>query len=303
MSDIYIIPYTGLGDTVYQRPFVKNAAAKYDRVFFRTPWPEVFSDIENVYPVKPHKDFRTQTENIGRRPDFKWATVPPKTLMAHMGYAWYELSTVGIMRALEVDYPFKTLPFNFDLPAKYNECPIDSKGKPIAVVRPPTVRREWMVPSRNTLTGNINFCAEELRKRGYFVVSLAHLKKDAEWLTGPPVTADLYLHKGELNVEQLIGLMRHTAIAVGNSGWIVPMAIACGTPLFIVWGGRGGYDRHDTILDKRMNLSKVGWAYPPNFCLCVEDDHSCQKKIPKLPFIFDFFLRKINNEQVIRVPA
>lgn len=260
----------GLGDSIFQRPFLKY----YPGAYVRTPWPELYKDLD-VKPVRSATRLRTQEKNEQSSlmtyydaPDCDPMTISytPHSLIKHGSIINTFRTMFNVRGAL-----------TFDLP-DFGPSPVRSR-KPVAVIRPVTLRKEWDSTSRGCDPQYICDAALYLRNAGYHVVSIADLEDDREWLVGDVPYADEYYHRGELNVTQLMALIKHAAVVVTPVGWTVPASIAYGTPCFIVAGGRGGHNAPHIITDPQMNLSRVGWAIPDRYCMCSEPKHECDKVI------------------------
>ena len=149
-----------------------------------------------------------------------------------------------------------------------------------AVVRPVTVRAEWAAESRNPRPEYVLEASRALREAGYTVVSVADLEDGKEWAVDPLPEADITMHKGELAVMHLLALVKNAAVVVGGIGWIVPAAIATGTPAWFICGGQGGFNSPELITDRNhMDLTKIGFAVPDKFCRCKQSRHQCDKRI------------------------
>lgn len=92
-----------------------------------------------------------------------------------------ELSKGSIIDAMT--WQFGKVASVFDLPS-FGESAVQP-DKPVAVIRPATVRKEWANPARNPDPKYLAEAARELRKH-FYVVSLADLEKGEEWLVGEP---------------------------------------------------------------------------------------------------------------------
>jgi hypothetical protein len=262
----------GLGDNIYQRAFVKALAPR--GVYIRTPWPELYEDIPGVRFLRDATTLRTQARNLERQPAARWSDAPTVHRRIAVGYGAGHLRRGSIVDAMRA--AFKCEPAGFDLPAF---APSIESSRPIAVVRPVTARREWLNVARNPLPEYVARVAADLIDRGYFVVSVADVADGAEWFVGDPPPASLELHRGELPVRELLGLIRSAAVVVGGVGWIVPACIAAGVPLFCILGGHGGHNAPDRITDPaRMRLDRVGFARPDHFCACESMRHECDKR-------------------------
>ncbi|MNG04024.1 hypothetical protein D3C84_871280 [compost metagenome] len=147
------------------------------------------------------------------------------------------------------------------------------------LVRPATVRTEWRADTRNPDPIYIAAAAAEMRHRGYRVVSVADLERGKEWALDPLPPADIQYHAGELQVEPLLALLQHAAALIGGIGWIVPASIAAQVPAWIICGGQGGFNSPEHITDSCMDLSRITFAVPDNFCRCTLKQHTCDKRI------------------------
>lgn len=252
----------GLGDSIYQRAFMKNLSAD---TFVDTPWPELLSDTP-AKCVRPVTSLRTQAKNAARYSI--WHT-PPKGIASRKIAYGKEGIINGMRRSFGIE------PGAFDLP---DFGPSLVSGRYV-VVRPVSVRTEWRADSRNPLPEYIAFAADEMIRRGYKVVSVADFEPGKEWPVGELPDADIRFHHGELPVEELLALIQGAEAVIGGIGWIVPACIAAKVPAWIVCGGQGAYNHPKLITDSCMDLSKIHFAMPNNFCMCDQKMHNCDKEI------------------------
>lgn len=252
--------HRGLGDSVYERAFVKNLPKP---VWLDTPWPSVFSDIPGVHFVRPKTHLRTQSKNILRHTD--WEISPRGCEERHPRYG-----AEGIIRGMTAS--FGVDPAEFDLPP----LPPSLESGPYVVVRPATVRQEWRADTRNPLPDYIEWAAEWAQQRGYKVVSVADLEEGKEWVIGELPPADKRYHKGELPVEELLALVQGAAAVIGGIGWLVPAALAARVQAWIICGGQGGFNAPEKICPPD---STITFAVPDNFCRCRFKQHDCDKRI------------------------
>jgi hypothetical protein len=276
MRPVIVKGMRGLGDNIFQRPFIRLLARDRE-VFLYTPWPELYRDLPVSFLHEP-TPLRTQRKNIDKQHTAVWAKHPKGQVdVITVSYGSKSLELQNIIGTMEVLF---RLPFTkLDLPP----FPVYESAKPIAVIRPVTLRKEWLNESRGPLPEYIGQLSETLMD-DYHVISVADLQPGAEWLAGGlEPAAHTRLHSGELGVKELLGLVQSAALVVGGVGWIVPAAIAAHKPLFCVLGGNGGHNAPDRITDARMDLSHVGYATPDYFCRCALMQHSCNKHNSKLP--------------------
>jgi ADP-heptose:LPS heptosyltransferase len=267
----------GLGDNIYSRPFVRAAAALYD-VHLDTPWPELYEDLDIKF-VLGKRRLRTQLKNIARQRPERWLRPVPMREVT-VSYGRY-LTTMSIVHALEHRW-WSALrvaldPALFDLP-DMGPSPIESR-RPIAVVRPVTVRTEWRNEARNPLPEYVNALAAELMET-HTVVAVADLAPGQEWAVGELPPAHHHFVHGELTVRELLALVRDADVVVGGVGWIVPAGLALGTKTFVVLGGHGGHNAPEKIMDPRLDTSRIGFAMPEAYCRCTNMLHNnCDKRI------------------------
>lgn len=267
----------GLGDTIFQRPFIRAAAAR-GPVWIETPWPELYSDLP-VQFVRMTTPLRTQARNLARQAPERWSQAPADSQRVVMGYG-RELRRRSIVEALEAKLPLDGEPFRFDLPPELSR-PWLAESRPIALIRPVTLRREWKNEARNPHPAYVSRLAARLMDT-HHVISVADLEGSAEYLAGQPVPAHTRFERGELDVSLLLRLIAQADVAIGGVGFLVPAAIALQTRAYIVLGGQGGHNGPDKITDPRMNLDRIGFARPVNLCPCDRMLHRCDKRISNL---------------------
>lgn len=290
----YVVGMHGLGDSIYQRVLIKALLKMVREVYLETPWPELYSDLTRVFPVKPNSPFRTQAKHERSFKDWR----PPREecdWRIEIQYGPKNLdSGDSIIQGMEASgIPIRDDPLCLDLPARMAKPPIiNTQGKPLALVRPVTVRSEWANVARNPRPEYIAEITEELRKT-HFIVSLADLEEEAEWIVGDEPYADVRLHRGELKVPAMLELMRRADCVVSGVGWAVPAATALRVPAFIVLGGNGAHNAPNRVIDSRLPAPWIGFGVPDRFCMCRTKDHnSCDKKISDLMSQFNVW-RKV----------
>jgi hypothetical protein len=264
----------GLGDNIYSRPFVRAATAKYE-VQLETPWPELYADLAIKF-VRGARKLRTQQKNIARQSADVWSNPVPQRQL-QVGYPGLEW--LSIIAALEQRWSRLHIKFDprlFDLP-DMGASPIAS-DKPIAVVRPVTVRSEWRNEARNPRPEYVAMLSGALMAT-HTVVAVADLAPGEEWAVGELPPAHRYFVHGELAVRELLALVRDADLVLGGVGWIVPAGLALKVKTFVVLGGHGGHNAPIKITDPRLDLSRIGFAVPEKFCRCTNMLHNCDKMI------------------------
>jgi hypothetical protein len=266
----------GLGDNCYQRPFVRAAAAEYD-IHLETPWPELYADL-GIKFIRGGRRLRTQQKNMARQPPERWMR-PSLGSMREIKVGYFDLASRSIIRSLECRWAALKIAFDpalFDLP-EMGPSPVKSE-RPIAVIRPVTVRQEWRNEARNPRPEYIADLARELMAT-HTVVAVADIAPGEEWAVGELPPAHRYFVFGELAVRELLALVRDADIVIGGVGWIVPAGLALKVNTFVVLGGHGGHNAPAKITDPRLDLSRIGFAIPEAFCRCTNMLHNCDKRI------------------------
>jgi hypothetical protein len=267
----------GLGDNVYQRPFVRAAAKQYE-IHLETPWPELYADLDIKF-IRGSRKLRTQQKNMARQPPDRWMRsfpVPMREIKVSYGR---DISATSIINSLERRWSALKVGFDpalFDLP-EMGPSPVKSE-RPIAVVRPVTVRSEWRNEARNPRPEYVNALAHELMAT-HTVVAVADLSPGEEWAVGELPPAHHHFVFGELAVRELLALVRDADIVIGGVGWIVPAGLALKVNTFVVLGGHGGHNAPEKITDPRLDTSRIAFLMPEHFCRCTNMLHVCDKKI------------------------
>lgn len=251
----------GLGDNIYQRAFIRRIT---EPVYLSTPWPQLYKDLPNVRFTQCDTRLRTQKKNVDRT-----KTIRHRAPTGGKVQIMYRED--GPLNGMRKAFGFE--PELLDLP-DFGPSPV---GGDYIVVRPVTVRTEWQAESRNPNPRYIAEAAQMARDAGFKIISVADLEDGKEWALDPLPVADVTYHKGELNVEQLMALVKHAKAVIAPIGWIVPAAIAYGVPGWIVCGGYGAYNRPDKIDDPRN--SKLTFVAPKPMCMCDDKSHRCNKEI------------------------
>lgn len=159
-----------------------------------------------------------------------------------------------------------------------------SQNKPIALIRPTTERIEWHNSARGPLNEYVDCVAKILACRGWHVVSVADTEAGFEWITDAEPFAHQKLHHGELTISQMLALVQCADIVVTGVGVVMLAAIAYKRPTICLQGGCGGNNHHSKVTDNScMDLSRMAFIYPDNYCRCQAMKHNCNKIISNLP--------------------
>lgn len=298
--NIHLITMFGTGDLIYISQFVR-LLAKTNTIYLETTLPKIFKDIPNVYFIDPKSDtYRTQQKEKDKDKT-QYVKLPSKIDKTFKpAYAGVELLSDSIISSFyrQLEIPF-TEKLEWSLPSyqeEFEKFDINLPKSKIAIIRPSTVRKEWLVETRNANQNYIGWCSKILKEAGYYTIAIADLKQGEEWLAdGIDVPADLKLYKGELGIYGTLELIRKADLVVGGSGFIIPACAAMKQNLFLILGGRLGYDGISKTLHPSMDLNKIHFASPKNPCKCSLNQHDCDKRIDDLDIKFFDFLRAIQN--------
>lgn len=300
MKNIHVRLMEGVGDQLYSRPFIKELS-KTHTIYLEAVLPSLFKDIENIKYVDPNKvTYRTQQKQR-KSESVEYHKVPEGTELIHPYYTGEDLNTKSIIAFMydKFKIPYSTelewsLPdFSDEFREFEEQLPSNQK---IAIIRPATIRAEWIVETRNPNPNYIAWCCKVLNEAGYYTISIADLEVKKEWLAeGIDTPAQLKLHKGELGIYGTLELLKRASIVVGGSGFIIPASACANVPQFIMFGGRMKFDSVYKVFHPSMNLKQIGYAIPDNPCKCTFAKHNCDKTISNLDERFYDFLRTIND--------
>jgi hypothetical protein len=284
---LHILGMQGLGDNIYQRAFI-HALSRQREIYLETSWPEFYADlpIKFVRPTGGYSRLRTQNKNVARSLAV-WMPRPMRMQAIRNSYQRAFQMGLSIINGMEQSFGIKLEPALFDLPT-LPPSPIKT-DKPIAFVRPVTVRSEWFNAARNPEPQYIADIVEALRPT-HHIVCVADVAHAAEWFIGVPPKGDSEFIHGELPVMDMLALLAGSDIIIGGMGFIIPAAIALRKHCFVVLGGQGGHNAPVRVLDPRLDCSRIGFATPKDFCQCTNMRHNCNKAIPDLMQQFCRFL-------------
>ncbi len=271
---VYIDGMRGLGDNIFQRAYVKELDSQ---VHLQTPWPELYRDLPNVKVLKSETSLRTQNKNVRGQEESVW-TQKLVNYDKKLKLTYGNKASLGSIQGM-FQGELGVRPKHFDLP-NFN-CVLNlPEQRKIAVVRPVTLRKEWFNCARNPDPIYIAEAIAILRQKGFFIISIADLKENEEWLVGEDLDVDLKFHSGELDVINLLGLIKKADVLIGGVGWILPAAISYDKELLLIAGGQGAHNSEEKIADpKRVQKNKVCWVLPDDYCMCTNPRHQCSKKI------------------------
>ena len=161
------------------------------------------------------------------------------------------------------------------------------------VVRPATVRTDWISYSRNPRPEILHQAVELARGLGLRIVVVADIQPGYEDALEPMPHGDVEWLKGELTADQLLALVFHARGVVAPVGWVVPACMAMDVPLLCIMGGQGAYNHPTRLSDPRQGKLPIEWAMPDPFCMCGDVTHECHRAIPDLDSVFRRFADRV----------
>ena len=155
-----------------------------------------------------------------------------------------------------------------------------TEGRPVLVYRPIVQNKIWECPSRSPDPKAYAALFAAIRDQ-FFVASVADLTQQ-EWIVGEEQSADIKLHKGELDFEALAGLFAEADLAFTNPGFTPVLSQAVGTPCIIVYGGNESFRTTNSVGAHLANTLAIEADRP---CECHARTHNCDKTITLPPAI------------------
>jgi hypothetical protein len=272
MANLLLEGMQGLGDNIYQYPIVKELARE-NRVFLRTPWPQVYEGLDIKF-VKPPDKLRTQSKNANG-PGFRFYTdkLPPILNHLSLNYSKFHNSGIPIPHSLLMSIGMDAGYFRYFLQIRKK-----SAAGGYVVIRPSTVRTEWRSASRCARSEYIQMALDYCKYKGLRTVVIADVNPPHEtYYEERPKGATVYYEKGELNVVELMDMVHNARMVIGGVGFIVPMCIALGTPGIIIHGGAGGWNAPELI--DCPGHGRLTHVLPKKYCYCRDHNHVCNKEI------------------------
>jgi ADP-heptose:LPS heptosyltransferase len=274
----------GLGDNVHQRAVIRHLLAAQPRTEFwlKTPWPCLYHDLvgDRLHVVDPATSLRTQRKNSVRE-QARYVPPPRTSRRQRVSYNLRLVqktgSVLGAMIRATLGHDIDDADFRLPVPAAWRDkadALIGRQHKPVMILRPLVERTEWRgCAARNPDPVAYAALYNGIRDR-FFSVSLADLVPGVEDLV-TDLRADICLHKGELDIEAIAGLMAGAALTFCSPGFAVPLSQAVGTPVITVFGG---FECSRSFSYGHRFAPTLG-IDPINPCQCFSHTHACDKRI------------------------
>lgn len=283
-APLLIRGHHGLGDNLHQRAIVRQLLATGNDVWIETPWPSVYWDLP-VHTVAKSSALRTQAKNLTREADrFSKEPVPHDAEVIQLRYTGEGVRRAGSVLAAMSCPGFDPAVADFRLPVPEDWLQVaietvSSAGweshRPLLLYRPLVERTEF----GSGVLRNPDYAAyaalfKSIRSK-YFVVSVADLEPDKEWIVGERIETDARFHRGELSFEALAGLASLADLVFCSPGFATVLAQAVETPCVTVFGG---YERGDSFSAGARHSPYLA-IEPAEACACFNG--ACPKRCAK----------------------
>jgi hypothetical protein len=247
----------GLGDNIHQRAILRQLMPGY-RITLETSWPSVYHDLvaDGLTLVRRPVALRTQSKNAAREAHlfapgpFLGQTVRrmpiryggPQVLQSKSGTIMEVMCDATGTDFSRADFTLPVPDVWFD---KLTAIPQwealwrakIASGKPLLVYRPLVSRPEWRGSAMRNASP-VDYCVLLAAIRDeFFVVSVADLEPNREWIVGPQLHADVALHSGELTFEAMAALFSLADLIFTSSGFAAILGPAVKTPTVSIIGG------------------------------------------------------------------
>ena len=241
----------GIGDNLHERAIVRELARNHE-VWTKTSWPQIFWDMPQLrlLPVdSPTPWMRRNEQNHAASYSQTRAPVGMHTILnGYLSLMPDGIKQFGSVLGVMAHVCGVRLVKDFRMPikpewyakarallAKY------STTKPLMIYRPPMAVHNWRkrlitakIARNPDLDANYELISSIREK--FFVVSLANCT-GLENVIGPQIQADVEFHRGQLNLETIIGLTGLASLVFCSPGFACVLAQAVGTPSICVFGG------------------------------------------------------------------
>lgn len=273
----------GMGDCIHQRAILRELMLTHDvtlKTFYSAMYWDLIRDgLKVVIDMPQAARIREQarpplTRALSLYAEQRRITYGPAAIKANGSILAAMYASVGLAMPVKPD-------FSMPVPKSWRDKAQDAiasrkaMNKPLMVYRPITLNNVWNAPSRSPDPEAYEALFASIRER-YFVVSVANVGNNGEFIVGMPPDADIKLHRGELDFEGLAGLFASAALVFGNPGFTPVLAQATGTPSVVVYGGNESFRTTNSV---GAHLAPTLAIQPDKPCECHDQTHKCDKRI------------------------
>lgn len=266
----------GLGDCIYLRPVLKQLP--HEGMILETPWPQVFMDIPKIKYAKPGGLLRTQRNNVMRG----WEWQPNQQPDIVMGaYDLRQNTIIAHYCRMLLGHQPNWLDNSYALPivdwaarAKRLINIRNKQLKPVCLIRPNTLRGEWMCPARNPKTQYLQRFIDTYKNK-FFFISLADLQDGQEVYDGKLKGVDWEITVS-FPIETVMGMFFLSDIIITSPSFWVAMGLMLQTNMVVIYGA---HEPHYTINDKRCDSKFCTVVEPKPFNICDREITDAYKNI------------------------
>lgn len=288
--------YFGVGDTLFQRHYIKKLYEMQPDVLVKTAFPQFFWDLPNLQYWWEPVPLRVQEENMLKLHHLYSNANMHMKPDCHIGYG--DRNVPGtivdqfqekINRRLRVNIT----DYSLELPLKDEWLEKATKiinGRKVCLVRPPTTRREWMRENRNPEPGLMQLLIDKAAK-DHDIISVSYNAPREEWYTEDLKIGERYDH-GEIPIEVVAAMYKLADMCVIPVGYALPMSLAVKAKTFCVMGS---WDSPKYLLDPRMDQSRLRYIEPetPIVIPYSEEPHDRHINPDRLMAEFDKFVKEV----------
>tara|TARA_Y100001938_G_C8082078_1_gene429775 strand:- start:56 stop:1120 length:1065 start_codon:yes stop_codon:yes gene_type:complete len=295
-DSIVIHGMKGIGDQLFQAPYIKELASRFNRVYWDSDLADLLWDMPpNVRFFYSPTRLRMQRE-ISNESLRSGHYCDPKEIprnSTHHHFRYLRSGPKGILRSTVWDslnfhleqfgYPScDELQFHMKTRQSWENAATQLLHEwgisgPFAIVKSLTLRHEWYCPARNCkqeyMQHAVNRLASEMP-----VIEIGSQDGIREYFEeGPYQNTYRSFTEGELTLPLIAALCKKSAVTVTPSGFLQVLTLMFKCPTVVIYGG---YTYPGTYHSPQLDYSRYFQVGPRNPCRCVSNNHNCNKEIP-----------------------
>jgi hypothetical protein len=268
-SPLLVQGHHGLGDNLHQRGVIRQLMQHHE-VWLETSWASLYHDMiqDGLHVIGKPTSLRTQCKNAQRPSERALFSPqpPPRTPRIRLHYHGSVAASTKSQTILEAmcrcapGTSYENADYSLPIPGGWFKLIADlpiPDNRPVLIYRPLVARREWRGSEKRNAQPNAYAQLFASIRAGFFVVSIADLVPNMEWIVGPHLKADLELHAGELSFEALAALFAYADLTYTSSGFAAVLALAVNTPVISIVGGYERAQWHNTKPDLYCGIEPI----------------------------------------------
>lgn len=287
MADAYVPnAYWGMGDNVWQIPYLRRLSELYDRVFIMTPWPRMYHALPKVVPLDPRDDgssragwdvFRGNIEANSSL--FVRKRDVAKELEKADLWPWgaenmnKKTDLEKVCQKLELGRVDLSFPIKPEWQGEAEEWLDRNVGKRPRILLHPPVNHPGIIYARDPVPRYFKLIHDEFRKDASFFDAAWHESGKLEPVIELPIP--VFQSRG-LNVTTFWAVAALADAIVCSPNQMLMLALAFRKPTLVIWGGCWW---PNLIVDPRVQHGSYVSVEPNPFCGCGLVNHDCAKVI------------------------